>query len=260
MFLPMQRDFQINSLRTKTKYKLTSLRLGMKNHILESLKQVFGEELQDIPMLSVLEAMESKKLRRENSNANDHKKIKDNKNEYSNTRELKKETLIEAKEINHTEEQENKINIKENKFEEVPTEEKGTGFKKDNLNIQEPQNANLEEEPKSADLKKKIIKPKKSLNKKEEGAMISDQIKKIERKNKSISSSNSYLMKTEETGLLEALGVSKKLPGLRRYGKMEDSSILSEDSLFERKGRKKSSEGSKTRIKKSESNKVNLQE
>jgi len=51
----MQRDFQINALRTKTKYKLTSLRMGMKAQILTALKGVFEGVSLGIPLVKILE-------------------------------------------------------------------------------------------------------------------------------------------------------------------------------------------------------------
>ncbi|ELA41137.1 uncharacterized protein VICG_01836 [Vittaforma corneae ATCC 50505] len=59
----MQRDFQVNALRTKTKYKLTALRVGMREHILNSLTSLFDNTTLSLPMLAILEALEDKNSR-----------------------------------------------------------------------------------------------------------------------------------------------------------------------------------------------------
>lgn len=53
----MQRDFQVNALRTKTKYKLTALRMSMKTHILKSLREAFVDLPLQIPLVKILEEL-----------------------------------------------------------------------------------------------------------------------------------------------------------------------------------------------------------
>lgn len=63
----MQRDFQINALRTKTKYKLTALRVGMKEHILNGLTSLFDSTTLKLPMLAIMEALEDGDSRAEDA-------------------------------------------------------------------------------------------------------------------------------------------------------------------------------------------------
>lgn len=55
----MSRDLQINSqvnaLRARTKYKIASLRINMKQHIFDNLKALFTAEQLNMPMISILE-------------------------------------------------------------------------------------------------------------------------------------------------------------------------------------------------------------
>jgi hypothetical protein len=53
----MNTDASINALRARTKYKITTLRINMKEHIFKSLKEQFTEEQLQMPMLSVWNAL-----------------------------------------------------------------------------------------------------------------------------------------------------------------------------------------------------------
>ena len=52
---------KINALKAKTKYKITKLRIGMKEHIFESLKKHFTKEQLELPMISFMDLISKSK-------------------------------------------------------------------------------------------------------------------------------------------------------------------------------------------------------
>lgn len=76
----MTTDASINALRARTKYKITTLRINMKEHIFKSLKEQFTEEQLQMPMLSVWNALSDKeKVKQTRNIKSEQEMILDNK-------------------------------------------------------------------------------------------------------------------------------------------------------------------------------------
>lgn len=76
----MNTDASINALRARTKYKITTLRINMKEQIFKSLKEQFTEEQLQMPMLSVWNALSDKeKVKQTRNIKSEQEMILDNK-------------------------------------------------------------------------------------------------------------------------------------------------------------------------------------
>ncbi|KAM0680505.1 hypothetical protein GINT2_001193 [Glugoides intestinalis] len=184
----MNKDFKINALRTRMKYKLTALRVGMKGHILEELKAAFGSELLELPMALILEAVEKEE-----------------------------EGISIEKPID---------NVVEKALDNVVEKPVDNVVEKPIDNVVEKPVDNVVEKPVDNTFSGKI-----KLTKKRQ-TILAD---------KKEAETTSTKAKSDEYKTF-TVPVLKRLPGLRRYGNNDESSILTEDSIFERRIRKKSKE------------------
>lgn len=203
----MNKDFKINALRTRIKYKLTSLRVGMKGYILEELKATFGKEFLELPMALILETVEK----------------------------TEEEVKRSSKPIEDIVENNQSIDLDStlsNKPKITRTPSSILAEKKTITPIQNEEPVQMEE-----------LAQKEELVQKEEPVPIQNQNNQsIDIKKESSLSLSAKLKSKGDEHKVFTVPVLKRLPGLRRYGNNDGSSILTEDSIFERRVRKKTKE------------------
>lgn len=155
------KDFQVNALRTKTKYKLTALRIGMKEEIQNEIKKMFKSEVLKLPIIKILEHLENKRkpIKRKSINSKEVNSKETIKAKELNTKEVNKineknsNELNKSKEIKSNEKNSKEVNTKEIKTEEIKTEEiKEVGRKRrkvsvSNFKIEEPKKSKEKEIP-----------------------------------------------------------------------------------------------------------------
>ena len=104
----MNKDALINALRARTKYKITNLRINMKQHIFDSIKEQFTEDQLNMPMLSIWDTISQKERKvfgGKDMTEVEEKRIEDiQQNENDNIKTMedtdKKDKVIKCKNVN----------------------------------------------------------------------------------------------------------------------------------------------------------------